>query len=319
MSTSTFCRRCASAIALLAGLAACTGQQQSTAGAFVPSATPAKPGGAVTFATHPSRVKSWMKPGAALQRLLYVSDGATGSVYVYTYPGLTFAGQLTGFGAPNGECTDRAGNVWIADQGHTSVYEYANGGTSPISTLTSGIIDPIGCAINRKTGDLAVANGNDEVLVFHNATGAPTGFSDGNFSVTEFLGYDNQGNLFVDGADNANLFHYAELPAGSSTFTDITLSSVPSGIGNVQWDGTYMDVGDAGSNIYRTQGSSVVGAVTLSTSCLGQFYIVPLDKKVIAPDSCNADADVYLYPAGGSPVRTVTGDLQHPLGAVVSR
>jgi hypothetical protein len=181
------------------------------------------------------------------------------------------------------------------------------------------VIDPVGCAIDRKTGDLAVANGTDEVLVFHNATGAPTEFADGNFSVTEFLSYDSQGNLFVDGADNTNLFHYAELPAGNSTFTDITLSNIPSGIGNVQWDGTYVDVGDAGSNIYRTQGSNVVSTVTLSTTCLAQFYIVPSDKKVIAPDPCSPDADVYAYPAGGSPVKTVTGDLQHPVGAVLSR
>ncbi len=314
MPTSIWSRRLVPALGLLAGLAACTGQQQSTAGGFVPSDSgQARPG------SHPNHVKSWMKPGVATNKLLYVADGATGSVYVYTYPGLTFAGQLTGFGAPSGECTDRAGNVWIADEGHTSVYEYAHGGTSPINILTSGVIDPVGCAIDRKTGDLAVANGTDEVLVFHNATGAPTEFADGNFSVTEFLSYDNQGNLFVDGADNTNLFHYAELPAGNSTFTDITLSNVPSGIGNVQWDGTYMDVGDAGSNIYRTQGSNVVSTVTLSTTCLAQFYIVPSDKKVIAPDPCSPDADVYAYPAGGSPVKTVTGDLQHPVGAVLSR
>lgn len=123
----------------------------------------------------------------------------------------------------------------------------------------------------------------------------------------------------MDGYDNANGFHYAELPAGSSTFTDITLSTVPSGIGNVQWDGTYMDVGDTSSNIYRMQGSAVVSTVTLSTTCLAQFYILPSDKKMIAADPCNVDADVYSYPAGGSPIKTVTGDLQHPVGAVVSR
>lgn len=249
MSTSILFRRAPPAFALTAGLAACTGQQRTADGGFVPNdASRGRPASAGS-----SHVKSWMSPTTS-EKLLYVADAATASVYIYTYPGLTFAGQLTGFGAPSGECTDKAGNIWIVDEGHAAVYEYAHGGTSPINTLTSGIVNPVGCAISRKTGDLAVGNGTDKVLVFHNAAGAPTPFADANFSVTSFLGYDNEGNLFVDGYDNTNGFHYAELPASSSTFTDITLSTVPSGVGNVQWDGTYMDVGDASSTSIGRRG-----------------------------------------------------------------
>jgi hypothetical protein len=317
-------RRYAVGLALVVGLAGCAG---SSTGANPPTAAvpaaqlpeiPARRAG--LFGSPARHPKSWMKPGLANQKLLYVSDEAAGVVNVYTYPGLTFAGQLTGFSVPTGECTDRAGNVWIADQNQKAVYEYAHGGTSPINTLTDTMINPVGCALNLKNGDLAVANGINTVLIFHNAAGAPTTYASQQFSTTEFLGYDNHGNLFVDGNDNANAFHYAELPAGGSTFTDITLSTTPSQPGNVQWDGTYMAVGDAASsNIYRTQGSNIVGTVTVSATCQGQFYITPSDKNIVVPDGCNADADTYVYPAGGSPIKIVTGGLQHPGGAVISR
>ena len=78
-----------------------------------------------------------------------------------------------------------------------------------------------------------------------------------------FLGYDKTGNLFVDGYDSSYKFHYAELPAGGSSFTDITLSQTPVGSGNVQWDGKYMAVGDTASTIYQTQGGTVVSSTTL--------------------------------------------------------
>ena len=309
------------ALTVAAGMAGCAGPQ--TAGnALTPGAGPASAplsdASAQPGAARPNRHKSWMKPGAASQKLLYVSDLFAGVVNVYTYPGLTYAGQLTGFTFPTGECTDRAGNVWITDQA-SAVYEYLHGGTTPVSVLTSGMNAPEGCAIDLKTGNLAVSNGNDQVSVFHNATGTPTTYSDANFSRTTFLGYDNQGNLFVDGDDNSLLFHFAELPAGSSTFTDITLTTTPSVAGNVQWDGSYMTVGDQGSTIYRTQGSNVISTTTLSTSCLGQFYIVTSKRKIIAPDPCSVNVDTYAYPAGGSAIKAITGGLTHPSGTVLSQ
>ena len=39
---------------------------------------------------------------------------------------------------------------------------------------------------------------------------------------------------------------------------------------------------------------------------------------MVAPDRCDVDADVYLYPSGGTPIKTVTGGLQQPFGAVLS-
>ncbi|MGA8534915.1 MAG: hypothetical protein WB615_12480 [Candidatus Tumulicola sp.] len=308
-----------SAAWLLGPLTGCSGGTSS------PTLLPGASGSAVrSFAAQPNHKKSWMNPAAISQKLLYVSDPSTGDVEVYSYPAMTLAGVLTGFNGPLGECTDRAGNIWITTEGGPSgdtVYEYAHGGTSPVNllTFTSAFI-PFSCAINPKTGDLAISSFGTEVSVaiFHNAQGTPTMYSDANFFNTNFLGYDPSGNLYVDGTNSSDGFVYAELPAGSSTFVDITLNTTPAQPGNVQWDGKYIAIGDQGSTIYQTQGATVVSTTTLPTACLQQFYIFPQKKKVVAPDRCNVSADVYHYPAGGAPVKTVTGGLQQPFGAVLS-
>jgi hypothetical protein len=262
-----------------------------------------------------------MKPEGLSQTLLYVSDTASHVVNVYTYPKLKSAGQLTGFAFPEGLCADKTGHVWVTDGGG-AVYEYAHGGTTPINTLTSGMYVPNGCAINPKNGDLAVANGNVQVLVFQGGLGAPTAYRDFNFSRTTSLGYDNKNNLFVDGLDQSTFFHYAELPAGGEAFTDITLNGFPAtqGAGGVQWDGTSMVVGDSAQTLYRTAGSNVIGTTVLTALCPFAFYIVPSTGTVIAPDQCGTNqVGVYPYPAGGSPTKAITSGLFTPYGAVLSR
>lgn len=265
-----------------------------------------------------SHRKSWMDPAARSLKLLYISDFGSAEVEVFTYPYLRLAGVLTGFTELRGECTDPSGYVWIVDQAKGEVFEYAHGGTTPVNVLSAP--DPWGCATSPKNGDLAVSYAAaGQIEIFHNAAGSGTVVGDPNFAGTLFLGYDKTGDLFVDGYDSSNKFHYAELPAGGSSFTDITLSQTPAGEGNVQWDGTYMAVGDSGATIYQTQGSTVVSSTILGNRCVEQFYILPSHRKVIAPDACDANAGIFAYPAGGSALQTISGGLQFPQGAVLSQ
>jgi hypothetical protein len=303
--------------AVVVWLGGCSGMTTSSP-AVVPQVSQ---GFGRTSSAHRNNVKSWMDPRAVSQKLLYVSDSSTGQIHVYVYPGLTLAGLLTPLGIPAGECTDGGGNVWIADYLNSDVVEFAHGGTTQVNVLSTGYMTgPVSCAIDLKNGDLAVAGDFiPGAMIFHNAEGAGTVLTDPNIDGTRYLGYDNRGNLFVDGT-KSGAFAFAELPAGSNTFTDIALDVTPAAPGNVQWDGKYVSVGDLGANIYQTQGSNVVGTTTLSgAGCIRQFYIVPKKTKVIAPDGCNANADVYFYPGGGSPIKTLTGSLHTPFGAVLSQ
>jgi len=81
-------------------------------------------------------VRSWMNPDAKKYNLLYLSSRGTEDVYVYTYPGGTLEGTLTGFATPQGECVDKVGDVFITDTSVAKIYEYAHGGPSPKATLS---------------------------------------------------------------------------------------------------------------------------------------------------------------------------------------
>ena len=111
------------------------------------------------FATvRADRDRSWMSPQAKKTSLLYhFRRPGTGDVYVYGYPGGKALGKLTGFGEPQGECTDTKGDVWIANTAKSQLVEYAHGGTSVIATLKDPGQYPSGCAVDG-AGDVAVTN-----------------------------------------------------------------------------------------------------------------------------------------------------------------
>jgi hypothetical protein len=101
------------------------------------------------------------------------------------------------------------------------------------------------------TGNLAVTNVSTaydysagDVVIYTNAKGTPTNYGDSNFDQYLFCGYDNKGDLFVDGINYGSAFVFAELPKGSKTLKNITLNQSFQYGGGVQWDGTYVAVGD---------------------------------------------------------------------------
>ena len=123
-----------------------------------PPSTLALPARAIAAQRSAARA-SWMSPAAASAKsLLYVSDAGTFEVYAYAFPSLALTGTLTGFNRPQGECSDRAGNVWITNTNSLNLLEYAHGGTNAIADLADPTGYPVGCAVNPATGDLAVTN-----------------------------------------------------------------------------------------------------------------------------------------------------------------
>lgn len=271
--------------------------------------------------SHAQAKHSWIKPGAASQKLLYISDHGTEAVEIYTYPGLTYAGELTGFQQPSGVCSDQAGNVWVTDWNGGTVSEFAHGGTRPINVL-SGFNYPYDCAIDRKSGDLAVSMSQDptQLAIFHNAAGKPTYYRDDSFQSMSWLTYDNAGNVYVDGLASGDAFHYAELPAGSSTFTDIALNESIAFPGGVKWDGHDVAICNSYSTIYQVQGSTVVNSLDLNApgGNVAGIYILASGTKMIGADQTGPDADIYAYPSGGNPVKSITGGLSQPWDVTLS-
>jgi len=270
---------------------------------------------------------SWMKPAAKKSDLLYLDDQGTGNVYVYSYPKGELMGTLTGLPEPQGECVDKKGDVFVTTFASQEILEYAHGGTSPINTLSNPGQYMEGCSVDKTTGNLAAIDfepssggGGGGVAIFAKASGSPTVLTDANLYLGYQVGYDNKGNIFVDGVDSSRNFEFAELPKGSSSFTEITLNVSITTPGGVQWDGKYVTVGDAKSgNIYQTNGAggTVEGTTSLSDSD-GIFQYFIDGKRVVGPNVYSANAGIWKYPKGGAPTTTLTG-FDYPFGAAVSK
>jgi hypothetical protein len=280
--------------------------------------------------------RSWMSPDAKTKNLLYVSLGTEAGedeILVWSYPKGKFEGVITGGGLndPLGMCVDKSGDVFVANHYGADVLEYAHGGTLPIATLSDSGEFPQGCSVDPTTGNLAVTSyygpyGSypGDVAIYQNAQGMPTTYSAPSFFLYDYCGYDDAGNLYVDGntgGGGAPDFLFAEMPAGSSGFTDISLPQsiyIPNG---VQWDGQHVAVGDetAGgtpiSAIYRftiTNGNATeVGTTKLDRQGGGSaptsVTSVWIDgKRVVGANGASASGDnnpgLWKYPAGGAAI-----------------
>lgn len=309
----------------LAMLAACGGSQPPI---DAPGAM-ARSSAIVTQAKHDG---SWILPEAKSEDLLYV-DAADGvNTYVFSYPQSKLVGTLKQPDADmqQGLCSDRKGNVFVTamDGNNGNIYEYAHGGKKPIQDLVETYLWAYGCSVDPTTGNLAVASVNwvsapSYVAIYQHAKGTPQFYEDPAIINYIFCGYDNKGNLFVDGTGQSGHFVFAELPNGSGTFTNITLNQSIDWGGQVQWDGKRVAVGAATvspSVIYQFaisgSGGTEVGSTTLAGSgAVGQFWIQ--GKKVIGPQGSDDEIGIWNYPAGGSPIKTITS-VHDPFGATVS-
>jgi hypothetical protein len=276
----------------------------------------------------PDRSPSTMSPEAAKGALLYVSDVVADRVYVYSYPAGKRIGSLAGFNQPQGMCVDAAGNMFVTNTGTSQIFKYAHGGKSPIATLSDPKQNPVDCAIDPVTGNLAVTNlssiegGSGSVAIYRKAKGKRTLYHNSAFTGVYFLGYDSSGNLFVDGTHvRDGQFLLAELQHGGSKLTLVNFQGAAIQTpGGVQFDGTDLAIGDqTRPYVYRVAGGSVTGTVQLNGACdVAAFWID--GGTLIAPNLCASGGSLqfYAYPGGGSPVKT-RPNLSYPIGAAVSK
>jgi len=312
--------------AVSAILAACSG---------VAPTTPAAPSNAALLAQRFDSTGSWMEPAAAKGDLLYVSD-TRGNVDVFAFPSGEPAGVLRGFRNPAGLCSDPKGNVFVVDTDNLDVLKYRHGGTKPIKALQIFGYYPFGCAVDPKTGDLAVANftsqsqGPGSLSIFKVGQAIPRSYTDAAFNAFFFCSYDDHSNVFVDGADNGSRHtKFAELASGSSTLTTVTVDRTITYPGGVQWDGSYLTVQDAATRIlYRfkmsgTNGKSV-GTLRVNgdkTTLVHQFAIS--GKTIVMPYGSSSRRVTKIgfwdYPNGGALQKSLTVKRAAELvGATVS-
>lgn len=203
---------------------------------------------------------------AASGDLLYVQSDESGeSVDILTYPQGKRVKEISGIGPVWGMCADTKGNVWVVVLDNT-VYEFSHGGTSPIAQLTvPNTWLATGCAVDPKTGDLAVINydgpNGSSVDVWSSSQSSPTVYPTAFFpwAVT----YDGSGDLFADGSTtkSSNLFSLGEVASGQSAFQALQLDKVADWPGGLQWDGKHLVLGTGGRSLtQRTYQIAVSGS-----------------------------------------------------------
>jgi hypothetical protein len=257
---------------------------------------------------------SWMLPEAKSEDLLYIGAGEQNAIYVFAYPNFKLVGMLdSGGGKP---CTDSNGNVWFPSFAASKIVEFAHGGIRPIATLSDPNERPANCSVDPTTGNLAVtaypaSSGSVGVAVYIGAKGSPQIVPvNPSMSTTSYCGYDDQGNLFVNGYAGSGTSVFGEVRKGESKY-----KTIPS-IHNfqpfpIQWDGKYLAVGDVDSidrysihsgraiqkgshhlkDIYWIRSFWIQGSKVIVTDTFGSGYDLP--------------AKVYAYPRGGQPIRRI--------------
>ncbi len=270
---------------------------------------------------------------ASADDLLYVSDQSElygNAVDVFSLPQAKFVGHLSLDSSEilEGLCSDGAGNVWIlgwTTNGQAFYDKYAHGGANPIgSIIASGI--PNGCAVDAKTGDLAVANFVDysvgrsagDLAVYAGGQGQATDYDGNTIKHYYYCAYDDKGNLFADGDNSA----FNELPKGSSSVRNLYLDHKITP-GSLQWDGKYISVVALGGSkgptrldrlTFSGSNGQIAGTTILKTpGNYGTYLTVQFavgDGSIVGPGGGDGGPArrlyVWPYPAGGMAKRSVT-------------
>lgn len=336
MNISKLAWRGAAMCGAVAVFAGCSG----STGAIAPPENAQNP---AVRGVRPDHGHSWMLPEAkAAKKLLYVSDsyyfGSFGSgyynVYVFTYPKGKLVGTLTGQLNPGGLCTDSKGDVYVTELYGSRIVEYVHGGTTPIKTLSDPAYAPVACSVDPTTGNLAVANdygiysiSEGNLVVYSKASGSPTTYTPPGSVEWLFVngvGYDDNGNIYLAGTERyTGTFLSAELPVGSSSIEEVSLSTSPQAAGSVEWDGKHMTFSDStNGTIYQYTFSGSKGTEVGSTTLAGLGQCVCASwiegKDVAAPYSDGHLVSIYKYPAGGNATKTVSSPLEEPFGVAIS-
>ncbi|MGC2651632.1 MAG: hypothetical protein WA304_12600 [Candidatus Cybelea sp.] len=267
-------------------------------------------------AAHVATGRSWMASNLSKKDLLYVSNFYSSDTLVFTYPSGKLVGTLTGGGTV--ACASASSGDWWAS-GNDEMLEYAHEGKSPIKTLSgaSGA-----CAVDPTTGDLAVLNINgDDIIIYPGGSGSGTAYCTG-IGSAYFDGYDDRGDLFIDGVTQGNAYGLVELPKGGNTCESIALSQSLEFPGAIQWFDKYLAVGDQEAHVIYHFAIHGTNAKEIGTTELGgssdvvQFYI---QKPYVAgADAGNEDVELWKYPAGGPIFKTLQGSFDLPIGLIVS-
>lgn len=293
--------------------------------------------------------KSWIKPEAKGEDLIYVANANFGTVAIYDYKTRVLVGTIN-LGedyATSGECVGKTGDVYVTNFFYQNIIEFAHGSTTPIKTIQDGNFSPYACSVDFQSGNLAVANNQyyystyrevpGNITIFKKYGGTET-YTDSTMSLVNACGYDDSGNLLVSGntEDTSGDISFAMLPKGEHKLVNITLSPNQGEwpwVANLQWDAkewavTVLDFRRS-ETVYRFKIANGVAHEEGATRLLGdagdfgQTWITRLhgdieqSTRLVAGVGGADTVQYYRYPSGGVPFEAIE-DEGFPDGITVS-
>jgi DNA-binding beta-propeller fold protein YncE len=226
-------------------------------------------------------------------------------------------------GCPYGLAVNKKGTVYVADNcGGNDVEEYPKGSTTLKTTITDGISNPLGEAIDAK-GNLYVSNYPASITVYAPGATSPSETITGGGMVDPFgLALDNSGNLYIADFGASAVF---EVRAGSTTVTNLDLSGLGEPIG-LAFDfktGYLWETGGSDNiiNVYEPS-SSPSPIETFSGN--GDPYAISVENKgkpngEVVQSDLGTDAVYAFKPGSYTPYATLTNGIELPTGLLIAK
>ncbi len=255
----------------------------------------------------------------------FVSDFGNNEVYVLNPSGgveATFTSS-TGLDFPQGmSVTNSPPRLYVANSGADNVLVYSS--LNAPAVLSDAGAEPADVSADSSSGDIAVENYGGSVSCFTGGATTPTftisGTSGtGTFFNIYFGAFDSAGNLYIDGFDNNGYAIAAEIVGGCSSpnnvVTDLTSTNnilFPGGL-QVASNG-YISIEDQQALViytYKPPVNGALGSPVATTPLTGSndpvsFSFTAGSAQVLTADDGLTNANVYNFPAGGSPTKTFT-------------
>jgi hypothetical protein len=257
--------------------------------------------------------------------LLYVSEEQY-QVLVFDYRNGVVGQQLStleNFRYPRGMCTDKNGDVWITDEYQGRVTKYLHGGTSPVETIVEGNFSANDCAVDPRTGNLAISNwhsNSGSVRIYPPKSHKATIYKSSYFEPTS-LAYDNAGDLVATGG-RGQLY---ELPYRGSQFITMSVSGgTITDPGGIQWSNPNFVIGGQSANgpaAYKVSVSNgaatIVGLLPLNGT-VSLISIALRAGNAVVPDFSGDIIRTYDL-SNGKVISSYSNGLVKPWGVAVSQ
>jgi hypothetical protein len=261
--------------------------------------------------------------------LVFEGDQAQAAVNIYQVPALPsnpapIATIHVAAGCPYGLAQDKKGTLYVADNcGGNDVEEYAKGSTTLKTTITNGISNPLGIAIDH-SNTLYVSNYPASITVYpYGATSPSQTITGGGMTDPFGLALDASGNLYIADFGASAVF---ELPAGGTSVTNLNLTGLgePIGVAVDKKNNLLWETGGSGNiiNIYQLGGST---SPIMTITGNGYPYAISLKNKGRTRKATVVESDinnhnVYAFAPGSyTPYATLSNGVSLPTGLLITK